>query len=150
MNGRIWAKITILGMTLFLLLVFSSACAQSAAKVDALSLSGYIMDEHCFIKKPDPGSDSKTCLQMPGCAATGYGIAVKRANDTYKFYYFNGNFAPEATDAQLMAVNLINNTVKKDHIYITITGTITGELKRASDSASFQVINVTSMSESDE
>lgn len=144
-------KSILFALVLTLLLTVLTSCSLFAAtEVKAETLSGYIMDAHCFIKKPDPGSDSKTCLQMPACAATGFGLAVKQADDTYKFYFFDGTFAPEASDAQEMAIDLINNTTRKDHIYITVTGTITGETKKVADGVNAQVIKVSEMKESDE
>lgn len=150
MNRKLIMNTIILAMIMALLLPLVSSCSASAEKVSAETMSGYIMDTHCFLKKPDPGLDSKKCLQMAGCAATGYGIAVKQEDSTYKFYVFDGNFAPESTAAQLLAVNLINETTKTDHIYITIAGTLSGKTITADDGSVFQVIEVASMSESNE
>jgi hypothetical protein len=114
------------------------------------TLTGYIMDEHCFVKKPIPGSDTKTCLQMPTCAATGYGIAVLQMDGSYKFYYVDGDFAPAATATQASAVKLINDTVKKDHIYISVTGKIDGSFETASDGFSYPVISASAIAETTE
>ncbi len=133
----VWVLIALLPLGL-------TACAQP---VENVSLSGYIMDEHCYVLKPVPGSDTKKCLQMEKCAATGYGIAVLQDDDTYKFYYFDGEFSPDASGAQVMASDLINNTTKVDHIYITVQATMNGESKRAADGTSYPLITVTSMEE---
>jgi hypothetical protein len=150
MKKYLLLKIIVLGLILSLILPLASACALSAEQISAQTLNGYIMDEHCFMKKPDPGSDTKKCLQMAGCAASGFGIAVKQEDGTYKFYYFDGNFAPDATDSQLKSIDLIAKTEKTDHIYITVTGKITGEIKKASDGCEFQLIKVESIMESNE
>ncbi len=111
------------------------------------TLTGYIMDEHCFVKKPVPGSDTKVCLQMPTCAATGYGIAVAQNDGSYRFYYFDGAFAPNATNSQAKAVQLINDTVKKDHIAISVTGKMNGDFKTAADGFSYLILSATGMTE---
>lgn len=139
-----------LALIMVLLLPLISSCSVSAEKVSAQTLSGYIMDTHCFLKKPDPGLDSKKCLQMPGCAATGFGVAVKQADNTYKFYIFDGSFAPEATDAQQLAIKLIDETTKTDHIYISVAGTLTGKTVKAKEDAEFEVIKVDSIYESED
>lgn len=145
-------KIIGLAIIMALLLPVISSCSApaKAEKVSAQTLSGYIMDTHCYLKKPDPGLDSKKCLQMPSCAATGFGIAVKQSDNTYKFYVFDGAFAPEATDAQQLAMNLINDTLKTDHIYITVAGTLTGKTVKAKEGAEFEIIEVASIQESED
>lgn len=150
MNRKMMLKTIILAMIMILLLPLTLSCTLSAEKVSAQTLSGYIMDTHCFLMKPDPGLDSKKCLQMPACAATGYGIAVKQDDGAYKFYVFDGSFAPEASDAQLLAADLVNATIKNDHIYITVTGILSGDTIKADGGTQFKVIKVSSMSESNE
>ena len=131
-----------------LLLACPTSCARrTKEKILKQNLIGYITDERCFVKNPFPGSDSKTCLQMTGSAATGYGIAVLQSDITLKFYYFDGDFAPAATDGQLMAEQLINATARKDYILISVAGTITGEAIRAADGNIFPLIQVSSMRE---
>ncbi|MEI8216299.1 MAG: S-layer homology domain-containing protein [Eubacteriales bacterium] len=111
------------------------------------TFSGYIIDKHCYIKKPVPGSDTKVCLQMPTCAATGYGIAVLQNDGSYKFYYFNGSFAPNTTRAQTLSVNLINATDKTDHISITVTGSLNGDTITTVDGLTFEVLDVSKLAE---
>ena len=111
------------------------------------TMTGYIIDEHCFIKKPVPGSDTKVCLQMPTCAATGYGIAVLQSDGSYKFFYFDGDFAPATTAGQTTAVKLISDTSKKDHIYVTATGKMAGDFKTAPDGRSYLVMTVSKLVE---
>ena len=149
MKSKMLVKAMILGLLITLLLPLTLSCASSAVRASTLSLSGYVMDTHCFLKKPDPGLDSKKCLQMPACAATGYGIAVKQVDNTYKFYIFDGSFAPEASKSQLLAFNLINETDKTDHISINVAGILSGDTAKADDGTVFQVVKVSSLSESD-
>lgn len=142
----------VLGLLLILVLapLLLSSCAGTAEKVSAQTLSGYIIDTHCYLKKPEPALDTKKCLQMEGCAATGFGIAVKQPDNAYKFYLFDGTFAPAASGAQTMAIDLINGTAKTDHVYITVVGTPTGKTIKAKEGAEFEVIKVTSIVESED
>lgn len=112
-----------------------------------LTMVGYIIDAHCFAKKSVPGSDSRICLQMPACAATGYGIAVLQNDNTYRFFYFNGNTAPMATEAQIMAAKLIQDSTKNDNIFISVTGMLSGDTLAAPDGSIYPVFTVSSMSE---
>ena len=144
--------------TLFLLLTLiaimaSAGCVGNgnlvAAEQSDLSLSGYVMDEHCFVKKPEPELDSKMCLQMPTCAASGYGLAVLQDDGTYKFYYLDGDCAPDATDGQDLAAKIINQTEKMDHIYLTVKGNLAGTRKSAAE-VDYAVIRVNEMAEAEE
>jgi hypothetical protein len=68
----------------------------NAADSMTVKLTGYIIDEDCFVKAgyADPGRESRGCLLMKSCASSGYGLAVLQNDGTYKFYYFDGTFAP--------------------------------------------------------
>jgi hypothetical protein len=100
----------------------------SAVPVD---LTGYIIDEDCYTGNSDPGSENIMCLRMPECAASGYGIAVKGADGTYSFSYFDGAFSTKAgvlaTAGQLLAADLLQKTESEDHVTIHIKGQYTGE-----------------------
>ena len=123
---------------------------SAMAETSEQTLSGYIIDEHCYLKKPVAGADTKMCLQMPTCAATGYGIAVPQNDGSSKFYYFDGDFAPAATAAQTTAASLINNTTKKDHVFVSVTGLLSGDTRTAPDGFTYPVLKVAQMSESTE
>lgn len=139
-------------MILSMALIFNSltSCAFfTKPKVSAETMKGYLIDVHCFDIKPVPGSDTKACLQMKGCAASGFGIAVRQDDGSYKFYFLDGNFAPAATGGQIMAMNLINNTTKEDHVYISVTGSLTGgRIKYDKNGVSYPIFKVSDMSES--
>jgi sulfite exporter TauE/SafE len=114
------------------------------------SFTGYIIDEDCFVAMPkDPGSDTKTCLNMKSCAASGYGIAVSQSDGTYKFYFFDGTFAPNANGVQAQAAVIVKNTSKKNHVTVTVTGTVNGNTKISpdGDGISYPVISVASLVE---
>ena len=139
-------KTMILCLCLTILITSFTSCAKP---VTTETISGYLIDVHCLVKKPDPSADSKTCLNMPACAATGYGIAILQGDKTYKFYFFDGNFAPTATDTQTLAAAIAANTTKTDHLYIEVTGTLTGATKKYLDK-DYPVMKVSSIIESTE
>ena len=130
-------KIFLLSVTALFLLVLVTGCTPKAStsineadKTAVLTtFEGYVIDKHCFDKKPDPALDTKMCLQMKLCEGDGYGIAIKQADSTYKFIKF------DAKDHAL-AKDLIAKTTKKDHISIEVQGTLVGD-----------IINVTSIVE---
>lgn len=78
-----------------LLVQSAHVLTATAAGSDAIKLTGYIIDEDCFVKAgySDPGKESRGCLSMKTCASSGYGLAVLQNGGTYKFYYFDGTFA---------------------------------------------------------
>lgn len=138
-----------LSCLLLIILSFGLAsCGKKAAASNPQTLTGVVTDVHCFVKKPDPTLDSKKCLQMPACAATGFGLAVMQSDKTYKFYFLDGEFAPNATGAQETVAKLIDNSTKTDHFYFTVTGTLTGETKTA-DGKTYPILKVSEISESD-
>ena len=138
-----------LSCLLLIILSFGLAsCGKKAAASNPQTLTGVVTDVHCFVKKPDPTLDSKKCLQMPACAATGFGLAVMQSDKTYKFYFLDGEFAPNATGAQETVAKLIDNSTKTDHFYFTVTGMLTGETKTA-DGKTYPILKVSEISESD-
>jgi hypothetical protein len=139
-TGALWAQNS----------TFLSAKADTAGTV---KLTGYIIDEDCFVKAgySDPGKESRGCLLMESCASSGYGLAVLQSDGTYKFYYFDGTFAPipktsfssdsgmsgmdmtdsssapssAATGGQALAANFITDKVEKSNIPVTVSGSLT-------------------------
>ncbi|MCH3963694.1 MAG: cell wall-binding repeat-containing protein [Clostridium sp.] len=113
------------------------------------TFTGYIIDQHCFNSDSNPGNDTKSCLKMKSCAASGYGIGVPQNDGTYKFHYFDGEFAPNATGTQVKAYELIDKSSKNSHISITVTGELNGDVKVV-DGVSYPVITVSSLAEGPE
>lgn len=108
----------------------NTVAVSKVAKNAVLStFTGYVIDKHCFKLKPDPSKDSKKCLSMGSCEASGFGIAIKQPDGTYKFTDFDDK-------GQNLAKDIIRKTTKKDDISITAQGTQDGD-----------VIKVTSISE---
>ena len=91
----------------------------NAESVQLDEISGILIDKHCFDLK-DPATDSKMCLNMKSCAASGYGIAIKQTDNTYKFLKFDNQ-------GQDFAILILKNTVKSKNITIHVKGMIEGE-----------------------
>lgn len=125
-----------------------SACS-TPAQASPTTLTGIVTDVHCYLKKPDITLDTKQCLQMPACAATGYGVVVTQDDGTSQFYFLDGDFAPAATGSQQTAASLIDASEKHDHFYFSVTGVISDDKKTIAYDKSYPVITVTSMSETD-
>jgi len=150
-------KIVIVSIVAVLFLNFTGTVAKAATTNDeTVTLTGYIIDEHCFIKeKDDPGKDTKMCKLMDACIKGGYGIAVKQSDGSYKFYYFNGKFFTDTkvldgTDGQKLAYDLIKASKKEDHMAVTVTGAFSGETKGAVGAAQgveYKVLDVISLKE---
>lgn len=135
-------KITVGGKTTTYTIKVNNASTEQ-------TFSGYIIDQDCFNPKANPGNDTKPCLEMKGCSASGYGIGVPQNDGTYKFYYFDGAFAPNSTGTQAKAYELIDKSTKNTRISITVTGTLNGDVKTV-DGISYPVITVSSLAEGPE
>lgn len=142
-------SLTVICLILAIIAVSLSACAKRAEATSPVTYTGIVTDVHCYLKKPDITLDSKKCLQMPACAATGYGIVIVNSDKTTEFYFLDGDFAPDATGAQLTVAKLIDASTKTDHFYFKVTGTLSGETKKIAYEKTYKVLNVTSIAESD-
>lgn len=81
---------------------------------------GILQDQHCF-GKVSPEIDTKMCLTMEECAASGYGLVIKDANGQNTFYTFDivGNEK---------AKQILSSTTKDSHITIKVSGELVGQI----------------------
>jgi len=102
----------------------AAAVAQSAtppaAQVKATTLVGYLIDKHCF-ELMSPEEDTRVCLTMEECEASGYGLAVKQEDGIYKFYFFDQN-------GRKLAKEYLAKTIKSNNFRIAVVGTMDGDL----------------------
>lgn len=80
-----------------------------------VELTGWLMDQCCSVKTKDPAKHTRMCNMMESCAASGYGIIVKFADGSYKFYKFDEN-------GQNLAKDYLESTPKEDNLTITVKG----------------------------
>jgi hypothetical protein len=106
------------------LLLFLAAAALSSLAADT-KVTGYLVDMQCGREegsRPDFGiKHSKECLQMPDCAASGYGILT----EDKKIIQFDA-----AGNEQ--AKKFIADLKKSNDIKVTVTGTVKGGLMTVS------------------
>jgi hypothetical protein len=76
---------------------------------------GYLTTSHSVNMHDDPEKITKECILMPECAASGYGISVKQADGTYKFYKFDAK-------GQDLAKDILDKTRKAAGIWILASG----------------------------
>lgn len=148
MRTKLRMKSVLFGLFLTFLPLNLTSCAAPAAANTPQTFTGIVTDVHCFLKKPDITLDSKKCLQMPACAATGYGIVVLHPDKTSQFYFLDGEFAPAATGTQKKTAELIDASTKTDHFYFTVTGVVSKDKKTIAYDKSYPVITVSSIAES--
>ncbi|MGV8906570.1 MAG: Ig-like domain-containing protein [Acetobacterium sp.] len=131
----------------------TASCAMTVTQLQTVTLTGFIQDQDCFISYAGNwGADTKPCLLMHSCAASGYGITALQSDGAYKFYYFDGDFAiyspwTVGTGSQLTAWNFANATTKMNNITGTVVGTLDGSTKISPDGTSYPVITLSSLTE---
>lgn len=77
--------------------------AQESVEEKTTELKGYLIDKHCFdafspFDQITPAEDTRACLTMEECAASGYGIAVLGPDGQYTFYMFDSGGQKTASD----------------------------------------------------
>lgn len=133
----------------------ATATASAVTNSDNITLTGILIDEHCFERKSAaPYSDTRNCLLMNACISGGYGIAVLQGDGTYKFYYFDGNFfslgsTTDGTGGQKLSYDVILKSTKTNNFLVTVTGHFTDEYKPSINltNVNYQVFNVSTITE---
>ncbi|OJU16252.1 MAG: hypothetical protein BGN88_00120 [Clostridiales bacterium 43-6] len=131
---------------------------QASQTPKTVTLSGYIIDEDCFTSPGyhDPSKETRGCLLMPSCAAGGYGLAVKQADGSFVFYYFDGQISglsqsgeriDNATAGQRLAWEFIDKNIKDSSLLVTVSAQLTGEKRtnpnpETADGIYYQVLKV--------
>lgn len=77
---------------------------------------GYLTDKHCFgLMKPE--KETRACLLMEECEASGYGIAVKQKDESYELLLFDQK-------GHKLAYELLNKAEKNTGFKINVRGTL--------------------------
>lgn len=121
----------ILGVS-FLLIMVISACivyqiSPTGTKQTIRVFSGYLICQACacaphgmaasgvnVLKNPEKHPVS--CLKMPSCVASGFGIFINNPNSGYTYYKF------DKKGSALAYQNIVCKTVKMDHLLVEVTG----------------------------
>jgi hypothetical protein len=105
--------------------------ASATAPAAGQTFTGYLIDQKCGVSGIDiqDGTDlikfaekhQLSCAMMPGCLASGFGLSIKQADGTYKYYKF------DAAGSKLAIDTVINKTKKTDNLLVEVTGTMSGD-----------------------
>lgn len=136
--------------------VSSNTTLISDPSSQTVTLRGYIIDEDCFVNYPNPALEDRGCLNMPECAASGYGIAAE--NGESKFYYFDGAISTikngervfNATGGQQIAWDFIDKKIPDRNPAVTVIGVLSSESrtnpdKSTADGIIYSVIKIISI-----
>lgn len=109
----------------------SSAAASATAAAASQTFTGYLIDQKCGVAGIDiqdgtdltknPEKHQLTCAMMPGCLASGFGLSIKQADGTYKYYKFDAAGSKTSIDT------IINKTTKADNLLVDVTGMMNGD-----------------------
>jgi len=105
----------------------ASASPSASKSKDYESFSGFLLDVKCgkagkdtkgHSMKTHPEKHTVKCLKDKTHAASGYGIAMKRKDGTYKFYKFD-----EAGSKKIKHF-IVDKTVLKDNVLVAVRGSM--------------------------
>jgi len=116
------------------------------------TLSGYLIDTDCLALYPDPSEETRSCLLMSACAASGYGITCKDVAGNTVFYLFDGNIAGNPADTahpaaggQLLAYSFISNNVSDSNRSVSVKGSISSDIYTDASGQSYLIFAVSSI-----
>lgn len=84
-------KKVVLALIVFLAFTFTIGYSIYGKKTDGkglITLEGYLIDKHC-VDRVKGVDETITCLKMPVCEKSGYGLAVDINSDKDKFVQFD-------------------------------------------------------------
>ena len=109
----------------------TAAVASATPAVAQETFTGYVIDQKCGISGVDVqnGSDlskladkhTLSCAQMPACTASGFGMSIKQADGTYKYYKF------DSAGSKLALDSIINKTTKADNLLVEVKGAMSAD-----------------------
>lgn len=86
---------------------------------------GYLIDRHCF-GMVRPEIETRACLLMDECMESGYGIAVKKDDESYEFFIFDEK-------GKNLAYEQLSKLEKNSEIKITVKGQFTENMIKVSE-----------------
>jgi len=98
------------------------------------SFTGYLIDTDCLPLYTDPSEETRSCLLMDSCAASGYGISFQDGEGNTVFYLFDGNIAGNPYDTtrpssggQLLAHSFLTSNISDGNRSVTVEGTVSAD-----------------------
>ena len=104
-----------------------------AASGKAVTYKGWVVDQLCASKgtafdgidlKTSPQNHSVGCALMPPCITSGYGIYVDKGDGSFDFYKLDKSGSD-------LALIILKNETKKDHVQLEVTGMLKGDTIQA-------------------
>lgn len=93
---------------------------EDPSKADIQTWEGYLIDKHCFeIMKPE--KETRACLLMEECESSGYGIAVKQSDESYKYFLFDKK-------GHCLAFDYLNKATKNTGFKLAVKGCLDGKV----------------------
>jgi hypothetical protein len=105
----------------------ASASPKTSKDPNLKTFNGYLLDQKCGkdgedtkgnSMKEHPEKHTVKCLKKN--ADSGYGMAIRQKDGTYKFYKF------DKEGSQMVKHSLVDKTVKTDEMKIAVRGTLKG------------------------
>ncbi|MHB8066188.1 MAG: hypothetical protein ACYDG2_26805 [Ruminiclostridium sp.] len=93
---------------------------QIAKKVE--TFTGWLGDSDCSPMLKNPTEMMTKCLTHTNCEASGYGISIKQADGTYKYYKFDAN------GHKLAKENIVEKTTSENVPEIVVKGSLEGNI----------------------
>ncbi|MBC2580406.1 hypothetical protein [Clostridium sp. DJ247] len=97
------------------------------------TLYGILIDAHCS-GTSNPVAHKKSCTTIPSCAASGYGIDIKQAYRSYKFFKFDDI-------GYNLAKDILNKTTRAENLAVIVTGILEGDIIKVSSVSEASTLN---------
>lgn len=123
----------LLGLAFVLLVVLSGYAVYKTSPIGSNRIAriytGYLVCQHCagatqgmaqdgvnVLKNPEKHTVS--CLRMPSCVASGFGIFLKKQDGNYTYFKF------DKQGSDIAYKNIVCKTTKTDNLLVEVTGKI--------------------------
>ena len=136
----------------------STTSAKSAVQSESdntgtiRSFTGYLIDTDCLALYPDPSEETRVCLLMNSCAASGYGVSFQNSEGNKSFYLFDGNIAGDPYDAsqlstggQLLAHSFLTSNISDSNRSVTVEGIVSADTYTNASGQIYAILVVSSI-----
>lgn len=119
---KIGTEITVNGVIKKDVLQVISIVKKEKEAAKEQTFTGWLGDSDCSPNLEDPTKMGSKCLKCTHCEASGYGISIKQANETYKYYKF------DTKGHKLAKENIVAKTTEQKVPAIVVKGTLEGNI----------------------